>query len=67
MRLGSENDSHHWLCHFAKTRDNVAFTKVAQQYGEMIYASAYRICGNAADSQDVTQQVLVILARKAEE
>lgn len=67
MRQGSENDSHHWICHFAKTRDNVAFTKVVQEYGEMIYASAYRICGNAADSQDVMQQVLVVLARKADE
>lgn len=42
-----------------------AFARVAEHFGGLIYASAYRSTGNAALSEEIMQNVLTALARKA--
>ncbi|MCW1925011.1 hypothetical protein OKA05_20785 [Luteolibacter arcticus] len=50
---------------FARERDESAFSELARRHGGLIFHTALRRTGNHAMAEDVSQQVLCALARKA--
>ncbi|MCW1925007.1 sigma-70 family RNA polymerase sigma factor [Luteolibacter arcticus] len=50
---------------FARERDESAFSELARRHGDLIFHTALRRTGNHAMAEDVSQQVLCALARKA--
>ena len=42
-----------------------SFTKLVNYYAPLIYSSALRRCGNRALAEEITQNVITLLARKA--
>ena len=50
---------------YADSNSEPAFAELVHQHIHLVYSVAFRYVGNAADAQDVTQAVFVILARKA--
>ena len=42
-----------------------SFARLVAHYSTLIYSSALRRCGNRSLAEDITQNVLTILARKA--
>jgi RNA polymerase sigma factor (sigma-70 family) len=45
-----------------RSRDGEAFKSIVDTYGGMVYASAKRILGSAADAEDLTQECFAALA-----
>lgn len=54
------------LLNYARTSDEQAFTKVVDAFASLVYGTALRRTRNASLSEEITQNVFVILARKAE-
>lgn len=50
---------------FARERDEAAFAELARRYGNLIFHTALRRTGSHAMAQEVSQQVLCVIARKA--
>src|SRR5215469_976712 len=50
---------------YADSNSEPAFAELVDQHIHLVHYVAFRYVGNAADAQDVTQAVFVILARKA--
>lgn len=44
-----------------------AFAELARRHQAMAFAAAYRICGDRGEAQDILQQALIVLARRAGE
>jgi RNA polymerase sigma factor (sigma-70 family) len=42
-----------------------AFAELARRHQAMAFAAAYRICGERGEAQDILQQALLVLARRA--
>ena len=53
------------LARFATERDESAFTALVRRHTPLVFGTARRIIGNAADAEDVLQAVFLTLARKA--
>ncbi len=60
-----ERSDQELLGEFARNRHEAAFAELVRRHQAMAYAAAFRICGEHAEAQDVLQQVLITLARKA--
>jgi len=50
---------------FSRTRDEAAFAELARRHGGLIYHTALRRTGSPALAEEVSQQVLCVLVRKA--
>ena len=59
-------DSENHLLAYVRSGDEAAFTKVVEAYSSLVYGTAYRKTRNAQLAEEVTQNVFVLLARKAE-
>jgi RNA polymerase sigma factor (sigma-70 family) len=55
------------LRQFSESGNERYFAELVARYQQMVFATAKRMCGNDADAQDVAQQVLIVLARRAGE
>lgn len=55
------------LVKLARDGDAVAFETLAKRHYMLVYQVSYRWCGNQDDSEDITQEVFVKLARKIHE
>lgn len=49
---------------FRQRRDDAAFCTLVERYGEIVFSSALRQCGNRAMAEDVTQAVFILLMNK---
>jgi len=52
---------------YVTNSDQKAFAELARKHSDLIYATAFRVCGNRNDAQEVLQNVLVTLHLKASE
>src|SRR5215469_7966268 len=50
---------------FARNKSEAAFAELVERYIGLVYSTAFRKTGNPQQSQDITQAVFIILARKA--
>jgi DNA-directed RNA polymerase specialized sigma24 family protein len=55
------------LDEFVRQGRDAAFAEIARRYQAMAFATAYRISGDRAEAQDILQQALIVLARRARE
>lgn len=55
------------LDRFVRHGDESAFAALVRRHHGMAFATALRICGDRAEAQDVLQQALIVLARRAGE
>jgi uncharacterized protein (TIGR03435 family) len=62
----SEPDDHQLLAEFVRDASGPAFASVVARYVNLVYSTAFRFTGNAHHSEEVSQAVFIILARKAE-
>ena len=60
-------DSRKLLAQYATRRDAGAFAALARQHAGMVFATCYRIVGNAAEAEDISQECFFELARQAAE
>jgi RNA polymerase sigma-70 factor (ECF subfamily) len=51
---------------YVSTADELLFEEIVNRYSNCIYATAFRITRNHHDSEQILQEVLLILARKLE-
>ena len=49
---------------YVSTTDELLFEEIINRYSNCIYATAYRITRNHHDSEDILQEVLLLLAKK---
>lgn len=49
------------------SRDNLEFVEIVERHYEVLYRYAFRLAGNAADAEDVTQQAFLTAQRKLEQ
>lgn len=61
MRL--EDFSDEALVKCAQDGDEDAFTELSTRHFDLVYRVAYRMVGNSSDAEDVTQEVLLRIAR----
>jgi RNA polymerase sigma factor (sigma-70 family) len=61
----AEKPDQELLAEFARNRQEAAFTELVRRHQAAAHAAAYRVCGDHAEAQDVLQQALITLARKA--
>ena len=59
-------DSENHLLAYVRSGDEAAFAKVVAAYSSLVYGTAYRKTRNVQLAEEVTQNVFVLLARKAE-
>ena len=59
-------DSENHLLAYVRSGDEAAFAKVVTAYSSLVYGTAYRKTRNVQLAEEVTQNVFVLLARKAE-
>lgn len=50
---------------YVRRDSQAAFEELVSRYQGMVYASAYRVCANRSDAQDVLQHAFSVLAKKA--
>lgn len=67
MPNASEKSDRSLLDDFVRRGDESAFTELTRRHQAMAFAAAYRICGDRAEAQDILQQALIVLARRAGE
>jgi DNA-directed RNA polymerase specialized sigma24 family protein len=60
-----ELDDHKLLADFARNESEPAFAALVERYVSLVYSTAFRFTGNSHHSEEITQAVFVILARKA--
>ncbi|HEY1490887.1 MAG TPA: sigma-70 family RNA polymerase sigma factor [Verrucomicrobiae bacterium] len=60
-----ELDDHKLLAEFAGTNSEPAFATLIGRYVNLVYSAAFRFTGNPHHSEEITQAVFIILARKA--
>ena len=52
---------------FVQYGQEAAFAELARRHHAWAFAAAYRICGDRMEAQDILQQALIVLARRAGE
>lgn len=67
MPNASEKTDRSLLDDFVRRGDESAFAELTRRHQAMAFAAAYRICGDRAEAQDILQQALIVLARRAGE
>lgn len=67
MPNASEKSDRSLLDDFVRRGDESAFVELTRRHQAMAFAAAYRICGDRAEAQDILQQALIVLARRAGE
>ena len=60
-------DSKNHLLAYVRSGDEAAFAKVVEAYSSLVYGTAYRKTRNVQLAEEITQNVFVLLARKAEQ
>ena len=63
----SENTDQSLLEDFVHRGRESAFAELTRRHQAMAFAAAYRICGDRGEAQDILQQALIVLARRAGE
>ena len=63
----SVNTDQSLLDDFVRHGKESAFAELARRHQAMAFAAAYRICGDRGEAQDILQQALIVLARRAGE
>jgi DNA-directed RNA polymerase specialized sigma24 family protein len=58
-------DDHELLAQYARTESETAFAALVARYVNLVYSAALRFTGNPHHAEEITQAVLIILARKA--
>jgi len=61
----SEPDDHQLLAEFAGANSEAAFATIVGRYVNLVYSTAFRFTRNPHHSEEITQVVFIILARKA--
>jgi uncharacterized protein (TIGR03435 family) len=61
-----EPDDHQLLAEFVRDASGPAFASVVARYVNLVYSTAFRFTGNAHHSEEISQAVFIVLARKAE-
>ncbi len=67
MLIASEKTDQCLLDDFVRHRQESAFAELARRHQAMAFAAAFRICGDRGEAQDILQQALIVLARRAGE
>jgi RNA polymerase sigma factor (sigma-70 family) len=60
-------DDHALLRQFLESHSDEAFAGLVERYVNLVYSVALRQTGSAADSEEITQAVFIVLAKKAGE
>lgn len=61
-----ELNDHQLLAEFVRDASGPAFAALVARYVNLVYSTALRFTGNAHHSEEISQAVFIILARKAE-
>src|SRR4051812_30666393 len=61
----SDSSDSELLEQFARNKSETAFAELVERHIGLVYSTAFRKTGNAQQSQDITQAVFIIFARKA--
>lgn len=67
MPNASEKTDQSLLDDFVRCGDEPAFAELTRRHQAMAFAAAHRICGDRGEAQDILQQALIVLARRAGE
>src|SRR6478735_5174190 len=62
----SDSSDTELLEQFARNKSEAAFAKLVERHIGLVYSTAFRKTGNPQQSEDITQAVFIILARKAD-
>jgi RNA polymerase sigma factor (sigma-70 family) len=65
MPDSAEKTDQSLLDDFVRHRLDSAFAELVRRHQGMAFAAAYRICGDRGEAQDILQQALIVLARRA--
>jgi RNA polymerase sigma factor (sigma-70 family) len=61
----SDSSDTELLAQFARNKSEAAFAELVERHIGLVYSTAFRKTGNPQQSEDITQAVFIILARKA--
>ena len=61
----TERNDHELMGQFARGGSEAAFAEVVSRYVGLVHSTAFRVTGNPHHSEEITQAVFIILARKA--